>query len=1094
VLGLLAVQAGLLSREALGAGLDAWARDTCRSLGRLIEAQGALSGARRRLLEALVREHLGRHGDDPARSLAALGWPGPTQADPGPMTDPDRRADLARADLARTAAGDVGAEGPPTAARSRFRILRPHARGGLGEVYVARDDELRREVALKVIQARYARDPDSRARFLAEAEITGKLEHPGVVPVYGLGQDPDGRPFYAMRFVRGETLKEAITRFHNADAPGRDPGERALALRQLLGRFLDACNAIAFAHSRGVLHRDLKPDNILLGPYGETLVVDWGLAKLAGRPGGAARAGDEAPGPEMPQACDATLPGSPIGTPAYMSPEQAAGRLDLLGPASDVYGLGATLYCFLAGRAPFEGHSVESVMQQVRRGEFPPPRAASRMVDPALEAICLKAMTRDVKDRYPSPRALADDLEHWLADEPISARREPTTTRLARWARRHKPLVTGMVATLIVAVTALSVGAVLIGRQKARAVAQSVEAGRQRRRAEGNLGLARQVVDEMYRKVAESLADQKQMDEYQREILEKALLFYEGFALPQSGDPDIRFEAGRAGIRAGEIRARLGRVTEAESAYLRALGVLWSLGSEHPAKAEYRRALADGYHGLGSLYHNYLTGRAAEAERSYRWALEIRQRLADDHPEVADYRRAVAASFNNLGNLFRVTAGRMAEAEQSYRQALEIRQRLAGDHPEGVDYQSELATTLCNLGLLYNVTGRKAEAEATYERALGIQQKLTDEHPRTSEYQIRFALTLSNLGVVYHYYSAGRMAEAERAYRRALEIRQKLADDHPEVAGYQSDLSFAYSNLGVLLYDAGRWPEAERAYRRALEIHQRLADAHPEVADYRNELANALDNLAVLSGDAGALAEAEALFRQALSIQQDLAGDHPEQLEFAFDLGVSAADMGRFLRNKGDDSSSCDRYTLAIRTLGEVLQREPRHSGARRTLREAYEGRARALTGQGDHSAALDDWDRAIELAGKDADRSRLGRAATLARLGDHAHALAEVTTDITISERDLYDAACDYALLSVSALGEAGRPPAEREAAAERLTSRAVGLLCRARDAGPIDDVDPLRSRLEKDPGLDPLRSRRDFRDLIDDLTFPAEPFQRSR
>ena len=277
--------------------------------------------------------------------------------------------------------------------------MRPHARGGLGEVYVARDEELRREVALKQIQDRYARDPNSRARFLAEAEITGKLEHPGVVPVYGLGQDPDGRPFYAMRFVRGETLKEAITRFHEADVPGRDPGERALALRQLLGRFLDACNTIAFAHSRGILHRDLKPDNILLGPYGETLVVDWGLAKRAGAPGGADAMEDEAIGPELPQAGDVTLPGSPIGTPAYMSPEQASGRLDLIGPASDVYGLGATLYCLLAGRAPFEGRSFASVVQQARRGEFPPPRQAKREVPPALEAVCLKAMATDPAGR-----------------------------------------------------------------------------------------------------------------------------------------------------------------------------------------------------------------------------------------------------------------------------------------------------------------------------------------------------------------------------------------------------------------------------------------------------------------------------------------------------------------------------------------------------------------------------------------------------------------------------------------------------------------------------------------------------------------------
>jgi serine/threonine protein kinase len=171
-------------------------------------------------------------------------------------------------------------------------VLRPHARGGLGEVFVARDQELHREVALKEIQARHD-DPRSRSRFLLEAEVTGGLEHPGVVPVYGLGAYPDGRPFYAMRLIKGDSLKEAIGRFHQADVPGRDPGERRLALRGLLRRFVDVCNAVAYAHSRGVLHRDLKPSNVMLGPYGETLVVDWGLAKVVGRPAGSDGATEE---------------------------------------------------------------------------------------------------------------------------------------------------------------------------------------------------------------------------------------------------------------------------------------------------------------------------------------------------------------------------------------------------------------------------------------------------------------------------------------------------------------------------------------------------------------------------------------------------------------------------------------------------------------------------------------------------------------------------------------------------------------------------------------------------------------------------------
>src|SRR5262249_26295544 len=199
------------------------------------------------------------------------------------------------------------------------------AAGGLGVVFVALDSELNREVALKEIQPSHADDVKCRARFILEAEITGRLEHPGIVPIYGLGSDAQGRPFYAMRLIKGFSLKDAIKDFHLDLGNSRSLDRHNLVWQQLLRRFLDLCNAVEFAHSRGILHRDIKPSNVLLGPYGETLLVDWGLAKALRQLETPAQDDDGAFLSSWSSASSKTLPGAAVGTPAYMSPEQAAG-------------------------------------------------------------------------------------------------------------------------------------------------------------------------------------------------------------------------------------------------------------------------------------------------------------------------------------------------------------------------------------------------------------------------------------------------------------------------------------------------------------------------------------------------------------------------------------------------------------------------------------------------------------------------------------------------------------------------------------------------------------------------------------------------
>ncbi len=475
LLGILALQMDFISREGLIGAMNAWVLQKDKPLGDLLVERNELAKSRKDLLEGLVNEHVLAHAGDALRSLEALSSAGNVADELLRIPDAQIQASLGHIRRAATIApGDLSVAtrafpsfGPTTSWNGRFRVVRPHAKGGLGIVSIAMDDELDREVAFKEIKHEFSDHSSSRARFVLEAEITGKLEHPGIVPIYGLGHAPDGSPYYAMRFIRGDSFADAINRFHDPAGPFVEPSKRSLQLRELLGRSIDVCNALAYAHSRGVLHRDLKPGNIMLGPFGETLVVDWGLAlPLQQVPAGI----ESTHTPIKPTKSDsgslAREKGVIVGTLQYMPPEQAAGDLEKLSPRSDVYGLGAILYDLLTGRHPTSGSSQEELLKAIRTGQITPPRQVRGDVPASLEAVCLKALALKPEDRYANPRELEADIKRWLADEPVSARREPLQERTRRWAKRNRTAVTGVAAALIVGFVGF--GAVAAVQTKAR--------------------------------------------------------------------------------------------------------------------------------------------------------------------------------------------------------------------------------------------------------------------------------------------------------------------------------------------------------------------------------------------------------------------------------------------------------------------------------------------------------------------------------------------------------------------------------------------------------------------------------------------------
>jgi len=1021
LLGLLAFQNHFIDREALLAALDTWVAGKAIPLGQILLDRGTLDAATLALLEALAKKHLEVHGGDPERSLASLASGGSTREVLASVADPDIRATIhhvdptpgpARPDADRTASDLVG---KGAGGGHRFRVLRPHARGGLGAVFVALDSELNREVALKQILDRHADDPISRQRFLREAEVTGGLEHPGIVPVYGLGHYADGRPYYAMRFIRGDSLKEAVDRFHADEALKSDPGRRSLELRKLLRRFLDVCNAIDYAHSRGVLHRDIKPGNIIVGRHGETLVVDWGLAKATGE----AEPGTEERTlvPSSASGSAETLPGSVLGTPSYMSPEQASGDLDRLGPRSDVYSLGATLYCLLTGRPPIEGDDVGEVLRAVQRGDVTPPRQFAPSIDRALEAICLRAMATRTEDRYASGRALAEDVERWMADQPVMAWREPWTRTLLRWLSRHRTGVTGAAAALLAGVVGLTAVLAVQATANARlaaSLARETNANRALAGANDELTRARVAVQARYDLAVKAietfhvgvsedfLLKQDQLKELRERLLKSAAEFYgklgallgketdlasrrallasnfelaeltakvgrdedalaahravlaarEALARESAGDPGAAADVGRSLTASGVLLASIGRLDEAVASYRKAEELLAELRDGGPSA---RAALAECRSRLGwSLVR---TGKYDDAKVSYRRARADREVLAVAPGAGPRDWSDLADTINQIGDMQSQT-GETASAEAEFRAALAIRRRLARDHPHIARFQNDLTVNHNSLGVMLYETGKPAPAEAEFRAALAIRQKLARESPAVTQFQYDVALSHNNLGVMLR--GTGRPAEAEAEYRAALTIRRRLADDQPAVTGFRASLGGSHGNLGNTLWQMGRPAEAEAEHRAALAIYRELVDANPAVPEFRSRQATSHGNLGALLRQTGRPAEAEAEYRAALAILRDLVTTNPSVPEFRGGLADSRGELGNVLRETGRpaEAEAEERRSLAL--YQKLADDNPAVLALSSGLVSALDNLGDVLRPLGRDAEARDAYDRAI--------------------------------------------------------------------------------------------------------------------------------------
>jgi serine/threonine-protein kinase len=857
--GVLALQADLISAGQFVEACTAWAARKDKPLAELLIERGWITATDQADVERLLKRKLKHHSQDARASLVAVlsaDW----RSSLGAVDDPE---------IVNTVA-NLKPNGAPESliipliplTRERYTLTRMHATGGIGRIWLARDDHLGRNVALKELRAEQAEDPANGARFLREARVTGQLEHPGIVPVYELAKRSENQqPFYTMRFVEGRTLSAAAASYHQQRSAGKaDPFE----LRSLLNAFVAVCNAIAYSHARGVVHRDLKGNNVLLGEFGEVLVLDWGLAKVLGQ----AEEGVQKSPVQVDQdvALQATLQGQVMGTPAYMAPEQAAGQVDWIGPRTDVYGLGAILYEILTGQPPFTGADSSEVLLKVQTTEPARPRQLWPGVPAALEAVCLHALAKKPEARYPSAREVGQEVQRWLADEPVMAYPERWTTRLGRWVRRHRGLTAGAAGLLITAVAALAIGLVAVDNQKQRAKrALAAEAQAKRR--------TRQALDEMSSQViANWLARQPgKLEPAQAEFLQKALAYYREFAQESGDSEEVRSSVAKAHGRTGVIARNLGQHKMAEEAYRSAVACYQQLATDIPSRVDYRQELAAIHNRLGLVLHD--TGRPQDAEQAYRNALALRRQLTAEFPAVPDYRYELAMSHSNRARLLRDT-GRLGEAEEAYREALTLQKQLAAEFPAEPGYRRELAVIHNDLGIVLRLIRRPQDAESACDDAIALLKQLAAEFPAEPIYRQQLGAAYNNLGILLR--DSGRHKEAEEAYREALTLKKQLTAEFPAVPGHRHDLAMSYSNLGNLLRSMGRAREAEEAFRGALTLQRQLAVEFPKLPDYSNNVAGSMVNLALLLRDLEDYSQARPLLESAVPYHQAALTANPQ--------------------------------------------------------------------------------------------------------------------------------------------------------------------------------------------------------------------------
>ncbi len=953
------------------------------------------------------------------------------------MNDPTPPRDPA---LEKTAEGGgsrpADPPGPPDSAAAgaiargqmlgHFQILDKIGEGGMGLVHRALDTKLNRHVAVKVLRKTTdeARGSQGRRRFLTEARITGQLQHPGIPPVHDLGQLDDGRPYLAMKLVKGRTLHEIL---RGRTDRGDDPGRYVPIFEQI-------CYAVGYAHDHQVIHRDLKPSNVMVGSHGEVQVMDWGLAKVLGgesetEPAAETKEDDDLPATvlhataiDTPEQGDsATRTGQALGTPAYMAPEQAGGEVRRLDPRCDVFGLGAILCEILTGKPPYTGKDAHNVLLKAVRGELDD--AFARLddcgADPELVALCRRCLAFDREERPADGNRVAAEVARirQAAEERARQAELATAEALVREAEQRKRRRQVLAAAALIAlVLAGGVVGTTIGMIRAQRSREAAELARRRaetseRKARRNQQRAIAERDAKTRALAElevalareteALASEKSAREHamealafmsddavgqqlaggdyiperKRKYLEKVVQFYEGFARIRGEREEARAIQAEGYYRVAKLQFYLGQHKEAIEHLKRSVRLYEELVDDAPDEPKWRLRLVESLHELAwDVQH--ATSRYDEAEKAARKAIALGTALVQAYPDVPSYASALASSYSNLAAAYWKTS-RYDEAIEEYGKAVRSYEKLAQQFPNVPEYANNLASSYSNLALVYQSTSRYDEAIEEYGKAIESYERLAQQFPDVPKYANNLASSYSNLALADQ--RMNRFDEAIKAHGMAIESFRKLVQQFPAVPEYALRLGDSHHNLGNVYGSTSRYGEAIEEFGMAITIRQELARQLPNVPEYASRLAASHNNVGNVYWLTSRYDEAIEEHRTALAIREKLAQKFPDVPGYAYALARSHNNLARNFNNTGRFTDAAAACTRAAEIIERLIEQRPRVASYKSLLRYVLANRCTALAGQQEREQGVAVAERLFQL-GFDPPEDAYASAYALAR------------------------------------------------------------------------------------------------------------------